>query len=152
MHVVGRYHRTKVPLPVHLPQKRVQSFGRSFIQIPRGLIREQDRWFGDQRTSDSDSLLFPARQHVRPMRQPIAESKSLEYRIRASLGLACVDPRNPQRHRSILERRKFRKQVMKLKHEADVFVAERCQGFIGHGDDLGVADNNDSAVGTIQPA
>ena len=33
MHVVRRDHRTQVTLTVHLPQKRVQSFGRTLVQI-----------------------------------------------------------------------------------------------------------------------
>ena len=60
MQIMGGNNRTEVSLPVHLPQKRVQSFGRSLIQISGWLIGQQHRGFGDQRTGHSDPLLLPA--------------------------------------------------------------------------------------------
>ena len=85
MHIVGGDHRTQVTLPVHLPQKRVQSFGRSLIQIAGWLVGQQDSGFGDQRSCHCDPLLLATRQHAGAMGQPIAKSKTLEYGFGPSL-------------------------------------------------------------------
>jgi len=78
---MGRDHRAEVPLLVHLPQKRVQSFGRPLIQISGGLVGQQNGGLGHQRTGHRNALLFTARQHARPVRKAIRKSKPLEYRF-----------------------------------------------------------------------
>jgi len=151
MQIVGRNHRTEVPLPVHLPQKRVQSFGRLLVQVARGLIRQQNRGFGYQRPGDRDPLLLASRQHGRPVSQPIAKSKSLEYGGGTSSRFSRADACNALWFLRMLERGKFREQVVELKDEPDVLVSERRERLIRHASKVGIADADRPRIGAIEP-
>jgi hypothetical protein len=91
---MGRNHRAQVPLLVHFPQKRVQSFGRLFVEVARGFIGQEHRGFGDQRSRHRDTLLLAAGKHRRPMDQPIRKSKTLEYGAGADARFVLPDAGN----------------------------------------------------------
>src|SRR5262245_55084130 len=47
---------------------------RSRVEVARRLVSQQDGWVGDQRASDCDPLLLPARQLVWMMPGPLTQS------------------------------------------------------------------------------
>ena len=61
-------------------------------------------------------------------------------------------PRNPQRHLRVLERRELGQQVVELKHEPDLPVAERHEVGIGQRRDLGAADDDPAVADPVQAA
>ena len=76
--VVRRDDRRQAVLGVHLAQQLVQRVGGAFVEIAGRFVREQQRRLHHQRARHGDPLLFAARQHARPVRQPLAETHPIE--------------------------------------------------------------------------
>src|SRR6185503_946971 len=103
------------------------------------LVREQNRWFGHQRTSHGHPLLLTSGQHGWPVGQAIAQSKTLEHRRCTVPRLDRPHTRNAQWHFGVLERGELWKEVVAPAHEADVLVPEGRERLVGPGADVGLA-------------
>ena len=94
-----------------------------------------------KRPGHSDPLLLATRQHAGPMRQPIAQSKTLEYRLRApAFRLGRIIRAMRSGISAFSSAVNSGKQMMELKDEPHVLVAERRERLVGHRADVGVAD------------
>ena len=129
------------------PRSRCMSRSRScsdlggvLVEVAGRLVREQQRGFHDQRARDRDALLLAARQHPRPMLEPLAEPDPRQQARRARLPLRRRPPRDAHRHLGVLERGELRQQVMELEHEADVPVPERDELRVGSDASSALAD------------
>ena len=109
---------------MHLAQQRVQRVGGLLVEVAGRLVGQQQRRPHDQRPRHRDPLLLAARQHARPVRQPLAETDPPQQLLGARPRLGRRHPRDPHRHLGVLERGELRQQVMELEDEADVAVAE----------------------------
>src|SRR6266850_8445627 len=86
------------------------------------------------------------------MHQPLTKADARQQGGRAASRLGDGVTRDPHRHLDVLERAEFGKQVMKLKDEADVPVAELDERPVGHRGELVILDPDRSAVDSIEPA
>ncbi len=101
----------------------------SAIEVPRGLIRQQQLRLGDERPGQRHSLLLPAGKFSRPVMRALLQSH-LAQPPRSFL-LCLLPGQTPQqkRHGHIFQCRKLRQQVVELPDEADFAIA-KLSGFI----------------------
>ena len=71
LHVVGDQDAGKLMLLMQLLDQRKDSLGRLPVQVPSGLIGEQELRGSDQGSGQADSLLLATTQFARPMARPI---------------------------------------------------------------------------------
>src|SRR3954453_5656479 len=72
--VVRGDERCQPVLTVHLAEERMECVRRVLVEVPRGLVGEEQRWFHHQGAGDRDQLLLAARQHPGAMLQSRLET------------------------------------------------------------------------------
>src|SRR5262245_50802283 len=93
---------------------------RSLVEVSGWLIGKQDRGLHDERACNGDTLLLAAREHTRPVSEPLGETNTAEQLLGAASCFGDRPPRDAHRHLGVLERGELREQVMKLEHEPDL--------------------------------
>jgi hypothetical protein len=91
--IMGGDDRRQPVLGVHLAEQRVQGIGRVFIQVPSGLIREQEQRLHDERPRDRNALLLAARQHPWAMRETSTQADARQQIGGPPTGLIARYPR-----------------------------------------------------------
>ena len=116
---------------VQVTQQRDDLGGGARVEIPGGLVGQQDRRMPHQRTGDGDTLAFAARQLRGTVAGPAAQADTFEH-----VGGALTPLGN--RHRlvqqagcHIVERVEPCDQVELLEHEADALAAQRRDPSVG---------------------
>ncbi len=135
---------------MHLAQQLVQRISGLLVEIAGRLVGQQHRRTHDERPGHRDALLLATRQHARAVRQPVAQPDTLEQFSGAPPGFGERGSRNAHGHCRVFERVEFRKQVVELKDEPDVAVAERDDLGIGQGGQFGVGDGDGALVCAIE--
>src|SRR5438874_241147 len=113
------------------------------------LVSEQQRRIRDDRPRDRDALLLSARELPRVVLLAIGQPDDAERRHHVLAALFLGERGQQQRQLDVLERRQHGNQVVELKDEADVARAPRGQRAFREAADLGAADANRAARGTI---
>jgi hypothetical protein len=110
-------------------EQLVKSFAVRVVEITRGLIRQDDEGVRSQGARHRRSLLLTTGKLRRPVRHSSRESNCREQLLRPGssppIGLAC----NQQRHHDVFQRGEFPKQMMELKYEAELSVADSRETF-----------------------
>ncbi len=84
------------------------------------------------------------------MRKPGAQSdRAQSFRRRGARRRECDAP-DRKRHRDIVERRKFRQQMMKLVDEAQLLIAQGTALSVGQGREIPFADLHNAAIDSVQ--
>src|SRR5262245_6435395 len=104
-----RHHDDRLPALMQLIEEGEDFLAGSAIEISGRLIRQQNRWTGDESTGDGDALFLPAGKLIGTMPHAVFEADGLQRLLRGSApgepAAACVD----QRKLYILECRQARK-------------------------------------------
>jgi hypothetical protein len=116
--------RRKAIRLMHLPKEVMQRLGGLLVEIAGRLVGKKDGRPHNEGTGHRNAPLLSARQHARTVRQSVRQSDPSQEALGAASGLGDGHPRNAHRHFGVLERAEFGKQVMKLKDESDMAVAE----------------------------
>src|SRR3989442_1551512 len=110
------------PLAVQLAKQLHDFDARFAIKVAGRLIGKEDRRVRDQRAGDRNALLLAARELVGEVARPLQEADRFECRHRplaALLAVAGVD----ERHLDVVHGARARNQVIGLKDEADLSIA-----------------------------
>ncbi len=150
--IVGGDDRRQMITLVHLAQEPVQRIGRQLVEIAGRLVGQEHARPHDQRPGNRHALLLAARQHPGAMRQPLAEPDAPEQLLRPAARVGQRDAGDAHRHLGVLERAELGQQVVELKHEPDVPVPERDDGWTRQRRQVRVADHDRACVRAIQPA
>src|SRR5256886_14052251 len=146
-----RDHHDGLAQIVEALEDRKDLRARPRIEITGGLVREDHRGIVQKSARDGDALLLTAGELARPVMDPIAEADLLERRERALtpfLPVAAVD----QGKLDVFDRVQSREQVVGLKNEADVLVADRGELIVGQLSDVLAREHVGAAVGDVQAA
>src|ERR1051325_5950714 len=128
--IVGDNDRGQALRPVNLLEKVMNALTRSTVEIARRLIREKQAGRRDQGSCQGDARLFAAREFAWAVRRARAQTDIGEQRGGARPGARPIASRDEQRHHNIFKSRKFGQQIMKLKNESNLSVAEPCQVYL----------------------
>src|SRR6185312_1478854 len=122
--VVGHYDEARATLAVELEHQGEHRLRIRAIQVPRGLIGQDDLGLGDERPRHRRALPFAARELMRPMIEALAEPDPPQELARRLARLRYRDPAYQERHGDVLEGRELRQQMMKLVDETERTVAQ----------------------------
>ena len=122
-----RDHDDGQALRVQLAEQPHDFLGGLRVERASGLVGQDQRRLVDQRARDRHALLLPARQLGRRVRGALAQSDTLQRRLRAFAPLGRFDAGIDHRQRHVVQRAGARQQVELLEDEADAPVADRCQ-------------------------
>src|SRR2546430_2025920 len=129
-----------------------ENFGaRPRVEVSGGLVGEDHRRVVQERSRDRDALLLAAGELARPMMDAVAETDLLERRERAlspRVPIAAVD----ERQLDVLDRVQPREQVVRLKDESDVLVADPSELVVGQLADVLAREHVGAAVGDVEAA
>src|SRR5438477_9575733 len=125
--VLGRHHDDRLAAAVQVAEHLHQLGAGGRVEVPGGLIGEQDGGLVHERPGDRDPLALAARQLVGPVVHPVAQPDPGERLGGVLAPLAGGLPRIDQRQLHIVERRRPRQQVERLEHESDLLVADAGQ-------------------------
>jgi hypothetical protein len=103
---------------------------RSAVEVPGGLIRQQDPGLGDERTGQSYTLLLAAGKFSGTMMRTLLQSYLVQPPHSFSLRLLPGNIPQQQRHGHIFQGRKFRQQVMELPNKAKFAVTKLSRAII----------------------
>ena len=149
--VVRGDDRRQAVLGVHLAQQRMQRVGGRLVEIAGRLVGQQQRRLHHQRPRHGHALLLAARQHPRPVLEPLAEADA---------------PSSVARHGRAFRRGsrairigistfssgvELRQQVVELEDEPDVAVAELDQRRVAHRRQVVPADARSPASARSRP-
>src|SRR5438128_483020 len=124
---------------------------RPRVEVSGGLVGEDHRRVVEERACDRDALLLAAGELARPVVYAVAETDLLERRERAlspGVPIAAVD----EWQLDVLDRVQPREQVVRLKDEADVLVADPSELVVGHLPDVLAREHIGAAVGDVEAA
>src|SRR5262245_35666696 len=113
-----------VAVLVKLLEQPHDLLARGRVQVPRGLVGEQDRGAHDQGAGDGHALALPAGQLVRLVRDARAEVDHLQGLARLLEPLLLGEPRVDERELDVVERGRAGQQVEGLEDEPDLAVAD----------------------------
>jgi hypothetical protein len=95
------------------------------IQIPRRFVPKDEDGIIRQGTRDCDALALPSGHAIRRLLSLIHKVEIFQERERPRPHVAFIQsPETAHRKQDVLERREFRQQEMKLKHEPKSFEAK----------------------------
>ncbi len=98
---------------------------RTFAAV-RGLVRQKQFGSIGKRARNRHALLLTTRKLRRPVIQTLAQAYQIEQPAGIGFGILAPLARDELRNDDILERGKFRQQMMELVDEADVFAPYAC--------------------------
>ena len=138
--VVGDEHERRAARPID-PEQEVDDVppGRA-VEVPRRLVRQQQRRIVRQRPRDGDPLLLTAGELRRIVVPPAREADFLQQRARPRR--RARHPGDLHRHQDVLERRQRREQVEELEDEPDPLAAQRRERVLPQPGDIGAADQD----------
>src|SRR6266446_658190 len=140
--VVRDHDDRRVKLAIELC-KQEQDVFRSFgVQVARRFVRDQNRRVGDDGTRDCDALLLSARKLPRIMFHAVCQTDRLQSGCDVSLSFGLAQMRQEQGQFDIFKCGQNGKEIVKLKHQANVPRAPRCQLAFVHRGNLLFADHN----------
>src|SRR5947207_3000540 len=125
--VLVRDHDDRLAAAVQVAEHLHQLGAGGRVEVPGGLIGEQDGGLVHERPGDRDPLALAARQLVGPVVHPVAQPDPGERLGGVLAPLAGGLPRIDQRQLHIVERRRPRQQVERLEAESDLLVADAGQ-------------------------
>jgi hypothetical protein len=141
------------PLGVEGEEELEDLGARLRVQVPGGLVGEEQRGLRDERPGDRHPLLLSAGELVRRVVEARAQPDALEHRpgprrpLRAR-DAALVD----ERELDVLEGGRAREEVEPLEHEPDRLVPERRAAVGVEGRHVASADPARAARGPVQAA
>ena len=96
------------------------------VEIPGGLVREQETGAVDQRARNGDALLLSTGELARVMRRPLRKAHRVERRQSTVAAFASRQPLGvvEKRQLDVLDRGCSREQVEALEHEPDLLVPD----------------------------
>ncbi len=121
------------------------------VQVPRRLVGEKEDRLSQQRARDRDALLLASRKLVWVMMHPFRQPELIEQICCRVQRHAPGGSSNPGRHRHVLDGGELGQQMMELKDESDVAVAEPRELVRAHAGQLVLPDTNRSRVGAVEP-
>src|SRR3989441_139101 len=129
--VLVGYQEDRLALVVQLLEQPHDLLARRRVEVPSGLVGEQDARLVHERPGDRHPLPLPPRQLVRLVHHAVAEPHALQ-RPRGLLA-ACLrrHARVDQRQLHVVERGGARQQVERLEDEPDFLVADARQLVVG---------------------
>src|SRR3989441_1172708 len=128
--LVGDHH-DRLALAMQVGEHAHQLGARCGVEVPGGLVGEQDARLVHERPGDRHPLPLPARQLVRLVCHAVAQSHALERPPRAPPPVRRGHPGVDQRQLHVVERGGTRQQVEGLEHEPDLLVADARQLVVG---------------------
>src|SRR6266446_10509353 len=140
--VVRDHDDRLVKLAIELCKQEQDFFRRFGVQVARRFIRDQNRRVGDNGPRDCDALLLPARKLPRIMFHAVCQADGLKSGFDVSLSFGFAQMRQEQGQFDIFKCGQNGNQIVKLKHQANVPRAPRCQLAFVHRGNLFVADHN----------
>src|SRR6267142_7194182 len=129
-------------LPIELCKQAQDVFRRFGVQVARRFIRDQNRRVGDNGARDRDALLLPARKLPRIMFHAVCQTDRLKGGVDVSLSFGFAQMRQEQGQFDIFKCGQDGNQIVKLKHQANVPRAPRCQLAFVHRGNVFFADHN----------
>src|SRR5580698_2477886 len=121
-------HQDRVPFGMKFPKQLENDLFIHFIQIPRGLVRQNQLGMIDQSTRHGHALLFAAGKLRRQKRDAVRESHARQHFARFGLIRGAV---KILRQHHVFERGKIRHQMKLLENKTDFFgTVTREPGFI----------------------
>jgi hypothetical protein len=125
--------------------------GGAFVEIPCGLVGEQQSRRVGQRPGDRGALHLAARERGRATRLEAAQPHGGEHRGCALAARASTRAEKRQRERDVFGHGEVRQQVEGLEHEPEVTPAPEREGIV-----VGIVDHvaveaHFAAIGTVEP-
>ena len=121
--VVG-HHADRGPFRVQLLQQRHHRVPVLRVQVPRGLVRQQDQRLAHDRPGHRHPLLLTSRELARVVLHPVRHPDPLQCRLHPLPALAPPHPPVRQGQLHVLVDRQVPDQVERLEHEPDRLVAD----------------------------
>ena len=140
----------RVSARVQLLEERHDLASGLRVQVSGRLVGEEDRRIVDERPRDRDALTLSAGELVRLVRHPVREAHGLQRLDGPLAALAARQTRIDERELDLLQSVRAREQVERLKHEADLLVADRGKLVVGHPCDLAAVENVGARRGRVQ--
>src|SRR6185436_13714464 len=109
------------------------------VEVSGRLVGQHARRLGDQRARERAALALAAGELARLMLEAMTEADLRQDLLRPLESTFPVFPSDQQRHCHVLERRKFRQQVVELVDEAERRVTDFSALALAHGAELPAA-------------
>jgi YfiH family protein len=106
-------------LVVDVAEQAEKLGGKIGVEVPGGLVGENQPRLIDQCPGDGDPLLLAAGEGLGIGRLPVMESESLEHVVGPAMGLAGRDPMEPKDEGDVLENRLSTEQLEVLENHPD---------------------------------
>ena len=135
--------------PLEEPHDLLAGLG---IEVPRGLVGEEDRGLHDEGSGDGHPLALPARELARPVGDPRPEVHHVEGAPGDGQPLFLGHPGVDERQLHVVERGGAGQQVEGLEDEADLAVAHRGQLVVVHLRDHLAAQHVGAPAGGVEAA
>src|ERR1700722_10904061 len=134
----------------HRTAQEGQHFGRRIrVQVPGGLVGEDEVGPVDQGPGTGTALLLPARQLPRPVGQPVDDAQLVDQVVEPLL--VHLAPGQVDGQRDVLGRGEGGDQIEGLKDEADVVAPHLRQPPVVEGPDVEVADEGLPRCRAVEP-
>ena len=149
--VVGDQHEGRARLPVEFLHEGDHRRACLGVQVPGGLVGEEDSRTVGEGSREGDPLLLPARQLGRVVVEAIPESHAIEQ-VPSPLTVAGgpLPAHQLQRHEHILECRQRRQQVEGLEDKAYVSGAEAGSPVFGEREDVFAGQDHPTRGGFVE--
>ena len=131
-------------------EERVQFLLMLRIQTAGRLIGQDNCRMVYQRPCYGDPLFLSTGQLRRFMRHPVAQPEKVQHLLCPLFGNRTLLLRYQCRNHHILQRRKFRQQLMELEHESDILITECRQFALRKLADIDAINRQAAAIRRIQ--
>ena len=115
-------HRGDTQSTLNLHQFEPRLDAKLRVKVAQRLIEQKYRWLADDRTTNRDALLLPAREVLRFARRQGAEAERVGNFLRACEGIRSRRFRGTQGEGDVLQYREVRVQGVILEHHRDVAI------------------------------
>ena len=122
------------------------------IQVAGRLVGQHAGRLRDQRARQRHALPFAAGQLARHMRDPLGQPDTLQHRARRLLRLVARHAPNQQGHGNVVERGKFRQQMMELVDESERGIAQVAARLFIQAGEIAALQTDRAGGRRIQPA
>lgn len=140
--------------PIQFDEELSELIRRMSIERPSWFVRQDEGGLVDQGTDDRDPLAFPSGQLARPVGEPVVQTDPPEQFLRAPLRIAIGGriAGGQGGNQDIFQNRTLRQEMMRLKNETDLTVAQRGDFVLVQGAEILPAQRNPSTTRTIEGA
>src|SRR5688572_20795451 len=148
LHIVRDEDERRAALAVHLEEKIDHVLAGGGIEVPGGLVGEEELGFGHEGARDGHTLLLAAGELARIVSEAFAQAHALEHLARAARRVRSAKELERQHH--VLERGERGQELERLEHEAHHAAAKLRAPVLVEREEVGAVDPHAPARGNVQ--